>query len=99
MKKYKENMKKYKENMKKYERILKKNEGITLPVYGLRDLEKFQAVPLIYGPGGGGGAQNTNLGRVGERTDMKHVNLRPLFVTLHTPFMFLTVRGAKVRIP
>ena len=62
-------MKKYEENMKKY-------EGITLPIYVPWDLEKFRARPAgrrgkervckIWVYGGG----------VGERKDMKHVNMK-----------------------
>ena len=49
-------MKKYKGNTKKY-------EGITLPIYEPWDLKKFRARPVRRG---GGGSQNTSLGRVGE---------------------------------
>ena len=49
-------MEKYEENMKKY-------EGITLPISGPWDLEKFRARLAKYELGG----------RVGERKDMEHV--------------------------
>ena len=37
------NMEEYEGDMKKYEEIMKKYEGITLPIYGPWDLEKFLA--------------------------------------------------------